>query len=473
MVPDVFLAWLDGDPTPQREKLATIRAAHLPMILASSDDDHRRIVKLLKKRLGSPKLVDEVSALLAEIARTYPPPPPPVMQRMDPAPPRAPAPPPGVLPVAPPDATEQQLLAAIVETPDTGGPYLVYGDFLQTRGDVRGALPIIATRGPKAHAAYVEEHRDAILGKLAACDDLMTEVEWKYGFIAKCRLAYTSERFNAPTISKRPGTKLERVTIPDVLGWLLDEPGPGRFLRDLVVGLVMHDDQKYDDVAAVLARRPRPLLDRLAFGDFGSEDCELNWSSTGDLSALWKQVPNLRALSLRSGHITTGPIDLPKLETLTTITGGMSAATLGHLASAWWPALRDLALQIGCRRESATTDVTLVEPLLAGTHVPALRRLGITNCEFTDELCARIAAAGVTPQLEALDLSMGTMSDDGADALLAGADRLRHLKTIDVSDNYLTPAGAARLVASGLPVVAGDQRDDGGDPDDRRASAYE
>ena len=246
-----------------------------------------------------------------------------------------------------------------------------------------------------------------------------------------------------------------------MLGWLVDDPGPGRFLQRLTIGLVRHDDNTYQRVAAVLARHPRRALRSLVLGDFGYEDCELNWTDLGDLSELWAATPNLRSLTLRGGHMRLGPIHLPRLEQLDTITGGLDPVSLGHLAAAAWPELVELALQIGVGHEGAATTADGLEPLFDAARVPKLRRLGLTNCEFTDTLCERLAGSKLLAQLEELDLSMGSISQAGFDAIEAQRDRFAHLKKLTVGpifDDDRAEVGRPPVLAGAPVQVVWDDR---------------
>ncbi|MEJ7597152.1 MAG: hypothetical protein WKG01_04515, partial [Kofleriaceae bacterium] len=315
----------------------------------------------------------------------------------------------------------------------------------------------------RAHREHLTTHASRILGPLASCEDVVTEVDWHMGFIRACRVASTSARFNREL--------LPDVAIADVMGWLLDEPGPARFLQRLTLGIVKLDGNCYREVTDVIARKPRPSLRTLFVGDFGSVDTELNWSAIDGISALWPMVPNLRELTLRSGTIEIGPIDLPQLERLTTVSGGFAAAEVAHLAAASWPSLTDLSLQFGRGHEGAATDVAVVDPILAGTRVPRLRALGLTNQEFGDAVCERVVLAKVLPQLGSLDLSMSTLTDDGARILHAHAAKLRHLESLDVSENYLTADGCALLASVARTVITSHQRTVR--HGDRQALAYE
>ena len=463
MIADKLCTWLAEGREPQRDKLVALDN-HLDDIAAMSDADHRRVVREIKKRLNSPKLAAEVTQLLGRLVRAYAPEPPPPA----PAAPIAPSPPP-----------DQQVAfeAAIAADPDNRDTYLVYGDWLEQRGDSRGALIAIGTELVKnpTHAKMLAAHREhlaahpEILGMLVGCMDMLTDVEWAYGFIRACRVATTFERFD----QRLPAGQTHEL-VWDVLRYLLDGQGPGRFLQRLTLGMVNFDGGNFYEYAIkALAEHPRPTLTTLVIGDFTRDQSELNWATLGGLHALWPQVPNLRELTLRGGSMKRlGPISLPKLERFTTITGGLDAESLEHIARAAWPELHMLSLQIGLGHQGAATNVRAVEPLLAGTTAPKLTSLGILNCGFTDELIDRLVESPLVAQLTALDLSMGTLGERGVEVLCQHADRFAHL-VLQIDDNYVTADGCAALRQVFKEVHVGTQRDDAGDPEDRHASAYE
>ncbi|HLT35150.1 MAG TPA: hypothetical protein VK034_02670 [Enhygromyxa sp.] len=335
-----------------------------------------------------------------------------------------------------------ELEAMIAANPRDRDSYLVYRDWLESRGFTQGDR--------------------VTLGPLADCDDMLDELDWYHGFIRAARVRYTLDRFNGV----RPNVSVEQA-----LEWLLDDPGPGRFVQRLTVGLVLHDDNDYGGVCRVIGARPRPALEELSLGDFGYEECELNWTSISDASPLWASVPRLRKLWLRAGSMGLDGIDLPELRELETVTGGMPPQALAAIASADWPKLERLHLQIGCGHQDAATDVALIEPLLAGTRFPALTYLGLCNCEFTDELCERLAGSAILPRLRHLDLSMGTMSMAGVQALLRTPRAFAHLEGICVDDNFLPDEAIPLLDSLGPPIEFGAQREDVDGY--RYASAYE
>jgi len=468
-----FQSWLKSSPLTQREKIAAIREQWLEHLRAVPDHEVAQVLLLVKKAINSKKLRAERDALVAQLWRDVP-------LAADPEPaPATETPPPAPTPPQDDPTRNAELEALIAADPEAREPYLVYADWLSARGDPRGELITIQhelSKSPgsggaggrskkmtRAQDELLAARGAELLGLLADCDDMLQGVDWHLGFIRSCRLCLSLERFN--------GERDSSVTVEDALACLLD--GPGRFIQHLTVGVVRHDDNTYGRVCEVIGARPRPTLRSLFLGDFTREESELNWSKIGDASVLYAAVPNLHRLTLRSGSMKLGRIELPELRELTTITGGLNRAAADSIASASWPRLELLSLQFGRASQGATADPTVVQPILDGQGLPALRHLGLTNCEFTDEICRALPRCAILPQLHVLDLCMGTMSDEGAEALASHRDALAHLKLLIVDDNYLTDAGLALLQGLCQEVALGDQRDDEADPDNRYASAFE
>src|SRR5262249_49935198 len=91
-----------------------------------------------------------------------------------------------------------------------------------------------------------------------------------------------------------------------------------------------------------------------------------------------------------------------------------------------------------------TTTVPDLDPILAGTRWPRLRYLGLRNAEHADKVAAAVAAAPVVARLSILGLSLGTLGDAGARALLNGQP-LTHLAALDLHHHFLSEATRRRL----------------------------
>jgi uncharacterized protein (TIGR02996 family) len=362
-------------------------------------------------------------------------------------------------------ASNPALEAAILAEPDRPDAYLVLGDWLQTQGDPRGELIALQHANELVRANRLLDAQAAhFFGRLAASRHMLEQssslgrpTTWRWGFL------------EALWIGNMRATNDDQVAldVDEALAALLDHP-TCRFLRDLTVGIVGYEDNSYDDIAKVIGERELLALRSLVLGDFHSEETELNWSHMGDVSAMYRAVPNLTSLTLRSGSMQLGAIELPNLESLTIITGGFDLESLAAICNARWPRLTTLSIQLG---NEATFTLDHLAPIFDARAFPNVHRLGLGNSTLSDDICRGLAGSKIAEQLVSLDLSKGTLGDDGARALAAG--RFPKLAEIDVDQSYLTDEGIAILSKLATNVYVGEQRDDDGDPDERYIAAHE
>ncbi|MCX5745716.1 MAG: TIGR02996 domain-containing protein [Proteobacteria bacterium] len=376
-----------------------------------------------------------------------------------------------------------ELERVILDEPDDEAGYLVYGDWLATLDHPRGKLVALTAHPTRAEmtaeiATHLAAHAE-LWGELRGLDDLVTEVVWRSGFIASARIGHTRGRYFA-----RPKPAPE-VAIADVVARLL--AGPGRFLRELTVGIVEFEGNDYTSIIARLAAQAPRSLRSLYLGDFRPDDTELNWSTIGDLSPLYAAVPRLERLRLRSGRLTLGALELPALRELAIVTGGLEVASAHAIATATWPRLAKLDVMFGDRAPDHVRGVDPIAPLLAATGVPALRVLGLRNTHFHDELAPALLRSAILPQLRVLDLSLGTLGDREAEVFAAAPDRFAGLDELIVGGNYLTADGLRALATLPCRVVSTTtdlgrarwecnelaQRTDGGEAGERYAAIFE
>ena len=149
----------------------------------------------------------------------------------------------------------------------------------------------------------------------------------------------------------------------------------------------------------------------------------------------------------------SGALEYPELERLVVESGGLDKDSVRAVARASLPMLTRLELWTGSSTYGGTSTVEDVTPLLDGRAFPRLVELGFRNSEYTDGFCKALATAPIAARLRTLDLSMGTMSDAGVEALVDARERLTSIKMIGVSDNYVSEAGLAALAALGVEVV--------------------
>jgi uncharacterized protein (TIGR02996 family) len=361
------------------------------------------------------------------------------------------------------DALERAILA----NPYDRDAYMVYGDWLQRQGVPRGELIALQLAGKDDEArAFIDDHSDVLLGPLAEHQRTydgkdVDAFTWKNGFIHGARLSYDS--FEDLRFDFR---------ITEVLQQLLDHPS-ARFLCELTLVFDDPSEHNLDHLIDVLADKPRMGLRMLHIGDFTPNEVITTISeySVGDLTRLWPALPSLTKLIVQGGEYTLGNISLPNLTAATYRTRSLSASNALSIAAAEWPKLEELEIWYSNMAFDGFPTVAEVTPLLARTDLPALRKLGLRNTEFTDELCGVLPSAALSRQLSHLDLSMGCMSDDGARALAANKTAFTHLDSLDVSDSYLSQTGLAVLAGVAKNIVSTVQRE-GHYPEHRRPRVF-
>jgi len=323
-------------------------------------------------------------------------------------------------------ARNSALEATIRANREDPAPYLVYADFLQSRGNPIGELLVYAQRDPKRAAAIIKS--------LGLPDENLAKLGWRNGLWQWLRLEnekdWMDDSFDAlalarPLFSSIPCCALEELRI-GVLRWMLN----------------------YEDVPAVLAEAGKHAwardLQRLHVGDV-SEDVDIGMHFIGDVGAtITAAFPGLRTLRLHSGEdedeaefVATG-LALPELRELIVETNVMSVSRLEGLLAAQLPKLERLELWFGAEEYSADATLDDLEPLLSGEVFPNVRHLGLRNAEFTNDIARELPRSAIAKRLESLDLSMGTLDDEPALELVINANKLERLKKLSVDDNFLT-----------------------------------
>jgi uncharacterized protein (TIGR02996 family) len=355
--------------------------------------------------------------------------------------------------------TNPDLEARIAANLEDRDAYLVYGDWLSERGDPRGELialqakpnPDDATK--EREQALLAANRDAWLGELAKLDPKKElHVTWRWGFIDAVRLG--------PELDSYDTAKIE---FADTYAKVLQLPGI-QFLRSLTFGAKDFDDYPTswsDCIEALQEHGVPPALQKLAFSRGGYWD--ISSTELGDLSLAYPQLAKLRELSIELGAMELGVMDLPALQKLEIVTGGLAGTNLKSIASARWPALETLSLCIGETDNDYGCDVQMsdIEPILVAENLPKVKHLGLANSSLADEIAKALVTSRILPRLETLDLSKGTLSDDGARTLIDNWSAFSHLKAIDLSHAYLSDAVAEQLRNLKGPTITLDDLQDG------------
>ena len=180
-------------------------------------------------------------------------------------------------------------------------------------------------------------------------------------------------------------------------------------------------------------------LESLFIGDMESEECEISWIKQGDYSRLYAALPNLKKLTIKGTQdLELGEIAHDKLEHLEIISGGTPCNVFASLQNSQLPALKTLIVYIGVEDYGFDASLDIVMKLASKSLFPSLTHLGLVNSEEQNEIVRRVLESDILPQLEVLALSCGTLTDEGAEPLLKHADRLSHLKLLELYHHYLT-----------------------------------
>jgi uncharacterized protein (TIGR02996 family) len=338
-----------------------------------------------------------------------------------------------------------EFIEAILANPDDPGPYLVYGDWLQGRGDPRGELVMVQHQlQARPDDAGLRKREDRLTRQLAParlahmarkkknpdraasgyCD-----LQWRLGFIVSARIGRYSDR--------------PPYTVRELVASLLAHPS-AQVLQSLTIG-ALGPPGLYDYTAVVeeICRAEPAALRELFIADFDPEHLELAVSVLGDVSCLYPSLPGLERLHLRGGSMDLGEhIALPALRELAITTTVFDYRALESLAAASFPALERLELSAGGTPLAGEG----VARLIAAGNMKALTHLGLMEAQETGELVRRVLlGSDLLRQLQVLDLSGGSLSDRDAESMLSQRHALAHLQRLDVTRNYLSERAAAAL----------------------------
>lgn len=363
--------------------------------------------------------------------------------------------------MSPPLPGNEALESAIAASPDDPAPYGVYADWLIEQGHPFGefiALQLARAERPKDSGLALREQEmlganvvgwlGVPLWKLKRAGGL--SYEWRYGF-------FKGVTFGAPTLSD--------VDAESAYAGLAN-CHLFRFARELDVhlhaGKGLGRGGHFDETVAAMARHGVPAT--LARLSFDVADYQISWSHLGDVTPLYPALQNLVELSLHVGTMDLGPwVDLPRLERLAILTGGLGREAFEAVLASPFPELHSLSLGFGSADYGCRCTIDDVRRLLERATLPKLRHLGLRNAEFQDAIVDELARSPRLATLRTLDVSMGTMGDVGAQVLLEQAPAFAHLESIDVSENFITPPVAERLRATFRErILVAPQRSDGG-----------
>lgn len=260
-------------------------------------------------------------------------------------------------------------------------------------------------------------------------------------------------------------------SVPVMLGNYAALPG-AEATDALVIGAWHGDDSEGSSQAVVEAlvsyAERFPNLRALFLGDIVSEENEISWINQSDLSALWPAFPNLEHLQVRGANgLSLGRFEAPRLTALIIESGGLPRRVVQEALAAGAPELRHLELWLGTEEYGGDSSPEDFADLFAGRLFPKLDTLALRDCAYADDLAAVVAGAPLLERLSTLDLSLGNLTDAGAEALLASS-LVAKLARLDLHHHFLTEATMVRLAALGPAIDLSEQQE----PDEYGGEIY-
>ncbi len=253
------------------------------------------------------------------------------------------------------------------------------------------------------------------------------------------------------------------------LNALLDDPKVDQ-LKALVLGNwwgdVSESGDASDFVKLLIERKDRLAnLQGLFIGDVTPEENEISWINNDDYGRLVSSLPGLKEVLIRGAGTRLSQLSHETLQGLTLQSGGLAAEAVRDVGAAHLPELRRLTLWLGDDNYGGDSEPKDFAKILSGKQFPKLEYLGLMNARNTDDIAKLVAESSLVARLKGLDLSMGTLGDEGAEALLA-SPAIKKLTTLNLQHHYMTPAVSAKWKKLGIEVdvserIGPDEHDEG------------
>lgn len=235
-------------------------------------------------------------------------------------------------------------------------------------------------------------------------------------------------------------------------------------LRALVIGAWAGDD--YSTSSAEIVKELVKHKDRLSglravfLGDITYEENEISWIEQSDVSPLLKAFPQLEVFRVRgANNLKLSKVRHEALQQLIVETGGLPRSVIREICRCDLPQLEHLELWLGVENYGFDGGVEDLQPILSGKLFPKLHYLGLRNSGIADDIASVVVNAAMVRRIKVLDLSNGTLSDVGGQALLKLPADLP-LEQLNLTHHYMT-AGMVKSLKKTLQckVVADDPQD--------------
>lgn len=222
-------------------------------------------------------------------------------------------------------------------------------------------------------------------------------------------------------------------------------------MEELIIGT--WQDAYEEDPSAILGifienKEKFSNLKHVFFGDMIAEDCEISWIQQTNYDQFFNTFPQLETFQVRGGEgLTLGNFKAPSLKRLVIETGGLSGEVIENIthASASLTNLEHMEIWLGTEDYGADTTTDQLKALLS-KEFPKLTYLGLMNSDMQNDVAALMKDHPILDQLETLDLSMGTLTNEGAKTLFENEGLLK-LKHLNCRYHFITDEWVEKLKA--------------------------
>lgn len=280
---------------------------------------------------------------------------------------------------------------------------------------------------------------------------------------------YNSKTYSYEWEDYNEGDKSVNTMVPDILA---DEEFAQ--IDELIVGCwgEAWEDSCQAVIDGIIENKEKfAHIKSLFMGDMDYEQCEVSWIIQGNYSKLWEALPNLKELTIKgSTGLELGEIAHENLEKLEIICGGLGSDVIEQIMNAKLPNLKKLNLYLGSDGYGFDGDEKIIENLLKNSDFPKLEYLGINDSEIQDEVTKVVLNSKYMSQISTLDLSNGTLSDEGGVLLLEALPKYPNIKTVDLHFHYLSDGLMKKL--GKLPIDIDMDEQNEADEDDGEVYRY-
>ena len=194
-------------------------------------------------------------------------------------------------------------------------------------------------------------------------------------------------------------------------------------------------------------REELPNLKALFIGDREQHEYRKSKLDLFYLRPILKAYPNLQVLQICDRFcnykLECESLRHQHLKTLIGETADLDNQNIAQICAHELPALEYLELWLG-RQLSVQPTIDTLLPILFGESFPKLSYLGLCSSECSDLIAEALVQSPILERLTELDLSMGNLSDSGAEALLNPA--INKLHTLNIANNCVSEGMIQKLL---------------------------